>query len=842
MSGVEVDIEASLDKQAYQNGDTAVLALKVTKLSQTEDGRYIAAIRYGSHYDMQYFTLSSQPATLTFNVPLTSITGQRIFYSIHFESGNTIFSNSIALNETLADLVAGFSGEISDDRILTTEIRKDNTVEIPASVLNYGKAAASATSLEIYDNDSLLETKQINELNPAETTNTSTIWNVLGKAGTRTLATKVDPEDVVAEYSEENNSSSVYAVIPDMTIFTETGKDTYKIRQKAYITSTITNLTANNAYSNLLVLTSATNASGQEVYSKSIALGSLDAVATTTTAEAWNTSGLASAGTYTITQKLYAGSDLMAESAKQVTLETAPDFTLATDVNSRKVKQGEEAIYTASVDPFSGWNHEITFSMEGLPSGASASFTPDKLVPPAQSVAAVITTGTTTAGAYTLYLSAQGTDEGEIVTHSATLVLDVAGFGLQTAESEKIIKQLESAAYPVSVTALNGYEGTVSLSIIGLPNGTKATFDSPQLVVPGTSNFAIQTSKYAKPGTYTITVTGNDGLVSHALNLTLVLEPNPAIAAGIIATPGPGPQNEAQVRLYNANLQLVKEFKAFDTKYGANAISADIDGDGYDEIIVAQGPDPKNTALLKAFRQDGSLIGQYTVFDGKYGLTLASGDLDGDWTDELIVGTGSGPKNAGIVKVLKYGTEGFTEVLSLTINSQGSYGLNVASGDVDGDGLPEIITAPGPGPNDPASVTVWKYAAAGLTQISTFIAFDGAYGVTIAAGDTDGDGKAEIITGTGPDPKNAGIVRVYRPDGALVKELTPFNTGHDYGVSVAAGDLNGDNLDEIITGLGPGPQNAAQVKVFRSDGTEIGNFTAYTDEYGVKVSAGRVGL
>jgi hypothetical protein len=63
------------------------------------------------------------------------------------------------------------------------------------------------------------------------------------------------------------------------------------------------------------------------------------------------------------------------------------------------------------------------------------------------------------------------------------------------------------------------------------------------------------------------------------------------------------------------------------------------------------------------------------------------------------------------------------------------------------------------------------------------------------------------------------------------------------GVYVAAGDLDGDGISEIITGPGSGPQNPSWVKVFKSDGTEITGFLAYPDEtkYGVKVSVGNVG-
>ncbi|MBU1209567.1 MAG: FG-GAP repeat protein [Proteobacteria bacterium] len=67
--------------------------------------------------------------------------------------------------------------------------------------------------------------------------------------------------------------------------------------------------------------------------------------------------------------------------------------------------------------------------------------------------------------------------------------------------------------------------------------------------------------------------------------------------------------------------------------------------------------------------------------------------------------------------------------------------------------------------------------------------------------------------------------------------------GTGYGVYVATGDLDGDGKAEIITGLGPGPRNKSVVRIFRGDGTLTGEFQAYPDymRFGVRVSGGGVG-
>jgi hypothetical protein len=139
-------------------------------------------------------------------------------------------------------------------------------------------------------------------------------------------------------------------------------------------------------------------------------------------------------------------------------------------------------------------------------------------------------------------------------------------------------------------------------------------------------------------------------------------------------------------------------------------------------------------------------------------------------------------------------------------------GVRVAVGDVNGDGQPDIIIGAGRG--RPAEVRVYK----GLTSklLSHFVAYGGGFtgGVFVAAADVNGDGKADIITGAGavnldqpgqPVSSNR-PVRVY--SGAnLHQVLASFiaQPRHiDVDARVAAFDVNGDGIPDIITSFGLG--------------------------------------
>lgn len=98
VAAVKFDVTPSLDKQVYNNGDTAVLNLAITKQSDFQDGTFLAIVRYGSYYDMQTFTSGSQATALTFNVPLAQITGNKLSYGIYFQSGGMTSQNSVRVN------------------------------------------------------------------------------------------------------------------------------------------------------------------------------------------------------------------------------------------------------------------------------------------------------------------------------------------------------------------------------------------------------------------------------------------------------------------------------------------------------------------------------------------------------------------------------------------------------------------------------------------------------------------------------------------------------------------------------------------------------------------------
>ncbi len=239
---------------------------------------------------------------------------------------------------------------------------------------------------------------------------------------------------------------------------------------------------------------------------------------------------------------------------------------------------------------------------------------------------------------------------------------------------------------------------------------------------------------------------------------------------------------------------------------GVTVATGDVNGDRFADTIAGTATGASEVSVLSG--RDGARLHSFFAFPGfTGGVNVAAGDINGDGFSEIIIGSGAG--GGPHVKVFD-GHTGAQLQSFFAFDAGFAGGVRVASGDVNGDGKADIITGAGPGASG-GHVKVFDGATG--VELQSFFAYSGfGGGVSVAAGDLDGDGRSEIITGA--DSGSAGgHVKVFNGEtGTELRSFFAFDPGFSGGVRLGAGDLDGDGLAEIIAGAGPG--GAPHVKVF----------------------------
>lgn len=309
----------------------------------------------------------------------------------------------------------------------------------------------------------------------------------------------------------------------------------------------------------------------------------------------------------------------------------------------------------------------------------------------------------------------------------------------------------------------------------------------------------------------------------------------------LVVGPGNDEQNPPLVRVFPARQSGVHthEFNAYGApRYGVNVSCGDVDGDQIDEILTGAGPGPIFGPHVRGFLFDGTPVTGLSFLaygTNRYGVNVAAGDIDGDGFDEIITGSGPGAVFGPHVRAWNFDGAGtVTPIPGVSFFAYGTpkWGVNVAAGDIDGDGYDEIITGAGPGTVYGPHVRAWNYDGGPTVTpkggVSFFAYGTHYYGVNVTCGDVDGDGIDEIVTGPGPGMMFGAHVRGWNFDGSSTAPLPGLSffawspSEVRYGAKVyASADLNGDGRDELVVGCGPDPEAGTEVKVFEYDGSQV---------------------
>jgi len=277
----------------------------------------------------------------------------------------------------------------------------------------------------------------------------------------------------------------------------------------------------------------------------------------------------------------------------------------------------------------------------------------------------------------------------------------------------------------------------------------------------------------------------------------------------------------------------------------------DVNADGTDDLIAAAGFGAQADVAVfdgaSALKGESQLLGRFTAYDNfQGGVFAAAGDLDHDGRAEVIVTPGLGGR--GHLKVFSFpgasNTALGTPTLRTSVYTFAEYNGEVRVTTVRAEGDVYVVTASGagvagdvrafrdahliPAPATPdAPPDFGKFLAARLVP---FGGYSG--GLSVAAGDTDGDGNDELFVAKNDGPPTVEVYDAVHlrqaylkwnysptPD-AMVTDVFP---GFQGPIRLGASDVDGDGKVEVLATTGwSGDPSGTPVKAFDRSG---GSFT-----------------
>ncbi len=286
--------------------------------------------------------------------------------------------------------------------------------------------------------------------------------------------------------------------------------------------------------------------------------------------------------------------------------------------------------------------------------------------------------------------------------------------------------------------------------------------------------------------------------------------------------PGPDQGRPSQLRLFDANGQLLREWVAF-PEYdfsGELAMGDLIPTMPGDEIIATPGPGYRNPPLLRIFDNTGNLLREVelSTLPPRYGAWVSMA------CQRLYVGAGPGPVSPQTL--LEISPEGVVQ-REWTFDDlpfeNGLRGTGLCLPDAAEVAPVQLLLWGSDISTNPSTIFYFRTDTEEMKPVTNW---NTTFGAQVALLRQNGS-PPWIAVSPGPLQGYPGMVLLQTPEGESIRQFAFDGNPDRFGNSLVALDVDGDGTDEIVVGEGTGPGRGFEVQLRSTDGALIRAWQAY---------------